>query len=88
MSSTRDQFKPEHPRHDDPNTGPSGEPEKIPYPGMTEEMQQKPDHGEKSYRGTGTCCSMVNIRLLLYHHSCAHRHHSCSTLIIMKVYKH
>jgi hypothetical protein len=56
-SSSRDQFKPEHPRHDDANTGPSGQPEKIPYPGMTEEMQQKPDHGDKTYRGTGTCCS-------------------------------
>jgi NAD(P)-dependent dehydrogenase (short-subunit alcohol dehydrogenase family) len=27
--------------------------EKIPYPGLTREMSEKPDHGEQAYKGTG-----------------------------------
>ena len=27
--------------------------EKIPHPGLTEQMAVKPDHGEESYRGSG-----------------------------------
>jgi NAD(P)-dependent dehydrogenase (short-subunit alcohol dehydrogenase family) len=28
-------------------------PEQVPYPGRTEQMQARPDHGEESYRGSG-----------------------------------
>src|SRR3954462_1137405 len=27
--------------------------EQLPHPGLSEEMQDQPDHGEESYRGTG-----------------------------------
>ena len=31
---------------------PAGEGQEIPHPGLTSDMQQQPDHGEDSYRGS------------------------------------
>jgi NAD(P)-dependent dehydrogenase (short-subunit alcohol dehydrogenase family) len=47
-----DQHQPEDPTTQHP--GPEAqEPEQIEHPGRTGEMDQQPDHGEDSYRGTG-----------------------------------
>jgi hypothetical protein len=50
MSPTQD------PRSSDPSSGPSGQPESQAPPGTTKDMEQAPDHGEKSYKGTGKKC--------------------------------
>ena len=43
--------------HQDPRSqypGPESQPgEKIPHPGLTEQMAKEPDHGERTYRGSG-----------------------------------
>lgn len=41
----------EHPQEKYP--GPSGKPQDIAHPGLTEDLQGKPDHGEESYKGHG-----------------------------------
>ena len=48
---TSDQFDTRNPteQHDQPST--SGD--TIPHPGLTGDMEDQPDHGEQSYRGTG-----------------------------------
>jgi hypothetical protein len=59
MSPTQD------PRSSDPSSGPSGQPESQAPPGTTKDMEQAPDHGEKSYKGTGETLLYVAA------HSCA-----------------
>jgi NAD(P)-dependent dehydrogenase (short-subunit alcohol dehydrogenase family) len=46
-----DQFTPQDPtaQYGQPDT----EGQEIPHPGLTGEMESRPDHGEESYRGTG-----------------------------------
>jgi hypothetical protein len=48
---TRDQFAQQDPteQHQAPGSGNTP----VAYPGRTEEMDLQPDHGERSYRGTG-----------------------------------
>ena len=46
-----DQFSPQDPT--DQYTSDDFGKEDIPHPGLTEEMDVRPDHGEETYRGTG-----------------------------------
>jgi NAD(P)-dependent dehydrogenase (short-subunit alcohol dehydrogenase family) len=46
-----DQYTPTDPTEQYPK--PEQPEQKIPHPGLTGEMQQQPDHGEESYRGSG-----------------------------------
>ncbi|MEV6283886.1 SDR family oxidoreductase [Kribbella sp. NPDC051770] len=47
-----DQHQPGDPTTQHPGADAQG-PEQIPHPGRTGEMDQRPDHGEESYRGSG-----------------------------------
>jgi NAD(P)-dependent dehydrogenase (short-subunit alcohol dehydrogenase family) len=47
-----DQHQPDDPTTQHPGADAQG-PEQIEHPGRTREMDQQPDHGEDSYRGTG-----------------------------------
>ncbi|MBD7919123.1 SDR family oxidoreductase [Cellulomonas sp. Sa3CUA2] len=47
-----DQTTPQDPTTQQPDPGTHGA-EQIPHPGLTDDMQQEPDHGEESYRGSG-----------------------------------
>lgn len=47
--STVQDPQPENPKEQGPKPG--YEQSKIPHPGLTEDMNQKPDHGEESYKG-------------------------------------
>jgi NAD(P)-dependent dehydrogenase (short-subunit alcohol dehydrogenase family) len=40
---------------------PDAEQQKIPHPGLTTEMHQKPDHGEESYQGLGRLTGKVAL---------------------------
>jgi NAD(P)-dependent dehydrogenase (short-subunit alcohol dehydrogenase family) len=50
-STSSDQYRPQDPteQHEQPDT----EGEQLEHPGETREMGDEPDHGERSYRGTG-----------------------------------
>ncbi|MFD6855854.1 SDR family oxidoreductase [Rhodococcus sp. NPDC060090] len=47
-----DQYRMQHPGEQYP-TPPLDRQEEIPYPGLTSEMASEPDHGERTYRGSG-----------------------------------
>lgn len=53
MTKTKTVQNPEtkNPKHQGPK--PEFDQEKMPFPGWTDEMSPKPDHGEESYRGSG-----------------------------------
>jgi hypothetical protein len=53
MTKTKTVQNPEtkNPKHQGPK--PEFDQEKMPFPGWTDEMNPKPDHGEESYRGSG-----------------------------------
>lgn len=48
-----DQYTPQDPRQQywQPD---EQRPQRVPHPGLTAEMAQRPDHGEDSYRGSVT----------------------------------
>jgi hypothetical protein len=48
---TQDQFTQQDPTEQYASPG-SGD-QTVPYPGRTDEMDVRPDHGEQTYRGTG-----------------------------------
>ncbi|KAG5177098.1 putative oxidoreductase [Tribonema minus] len=48
-----DQTTMQNPKTQYPEEVQRGEGTKVPYPGITSEMREKPDHGEKSYKGLG-----------------------------------
>jgi hypothetical protein len=70
MSPTQD------PRSSDPSSGPSGQPESQAPPGTTKDMEQAPDHGEKSYKGTGK----ERFLFAAHHRSCEVRIHPSSRI--------
>ena len=51
-----DQFSPDQFSAEDPTTrypAPGSGEKEVEHPGLTDEMDVRPDHGERSYRGSG-----------------------------------